>query len=1052
MKKIKKFCKNLKKLVIKRFKQKPSDVIVPVFSIVNFVFTLFLFKILICVAILIGINLVYFGLKKLIMGIKTKKKNDSLPYKVTNTKKKKEYNGNNRIISEFKNHPINILVIAISVVIAILLCLLVNIKVGIITLIAIHLIYWPCVIISNKRAKKLNKNRKYSSTSKGRKTIKKKKVSKFKKVIKILLLLFLIFFIFIVFGIIAFIIYIVKTAPEFNEELLYLSDPTVILDKDGNEIAKVGAERRTKIEYEDISEVLKDAIIATEDSNFFEHNGVDWARFLKASVYQVLGQSDAGGASTLTMQISKNRYTDKEASGIRGIIRKFTDVYVSMFILEKNYTKEQILEFYVNSQQLGKNSFGVEQASRTYFGKSSNELNLAEAAMIAGLFQAPSKYNPYRNPEATEARRITVLKLMLRHGYINKDEYELAKQMTVDKIVLSEAESANISGEVSQYQSFIDVVIEEVKEKTKQSPYKTPMIITTTMNTDFQDYINSIMRGETYWWENDVVQAGIAVVNVHDGSIAAIGGGRNVNAIDMFNYATDMRNQIGSTAKPLYDYGPAIEYNNWGTGQTIVDEPYTYSNGVKINNWDSKYVGLETIREALIQSRNIPALKTFQKNDKAKVIDFVTKMGLTPEIYSCNEGYVLDKSTGKTCINKEDTSDVVDANKDSSLHEAHAIGGYNGESPLTMAAAYATFANYGTYNEPHSFTKLVYQETGEEYINEYKVNDVMTPQTAYMITDMLMSTAPSALGGNYYINGIKYAAKTGTTNFDDAKMRAKGLPGDTANDLWVVGYNTDYAIAVWYGYDNADWQYHNTMGSGQHSRLFNAVGKKVFTNGNSFWMPDGIVSVRIEHGCAEACLPSPYTPIEYTVNELYLRGTAPTEVSGRWAKLKSVSNLKSTFKDDKVTLTWDKVSYPKEWTESYLRETYSKVFSNPDYLNELVYGRIEGAQNRLGSLGYNVYEKDSDGKETLIAYVTTNKYVFNPKTDGDHTYIVKTAYSIFKDNEADGISTKIKVKLTHPVTDDDENNNNNNNNNNDNNNNEPVTEPITNDDQNNQNP
>ncbi len=1049
MKKIKNFCKNLKKLVIKKIKTEPSDVIIPIFSVLNFIFTLFLFKILICILILIGINLLYFGIKKLVKNEKIKQKNESLPYKVTSLKNKKVYKGKNKFIKEIVDHPITAIVIAVSIIIFILTTILFKLKVGIIVFILIHLIYWPCIIINNKRMKKVSKTKKYSSKSK--KTIKKTKVSKFKRIIKVLLLALLIFFIFVVFGIIAFIIYIVKTAPEFNEELLYLSDPTVILDKNGVEIAKVGAERRTKIEYDEISEVLKDAIIATEDSNFFEHNGVDWARFMKASIYQALGQSDAGGASTLTMQISKNRYTNKEASGIEGIIRKFTDVYVSMFVLEKNYTKEQILEFYVNSQQLGKNSFGVEQASRTYFGKSANELNLAEAAMIAGLFQAPSKYNPYRNPEATEARRITVLKLMLRHGYINKDEYEIAKKLSVDKIVLSEAESANISGEVSKYQSFIDVVIEEVKNKTKQSPYKTPMIITTTLNTDFQDYINNIMNGETYAWENDVVQAGVAVINVHDGSVAAIGGGRNVNAIDMFNYATDMHNQIGSTAKPLYDYGPAIEYNNWSTGETITDEPYTYSNGVSINNWDSLYAGLETARLALIQSRNIPALKTFQRNDKAKVIDFVTKMGLTPEIYTCDEGYVLDKSTGKTCINKEDSTDVVDANKDSSLHEAHAIGGYNGESPLTMAAAYATFANYGKYNEPHTFTKLVYQETGEEFTNEYITNDVMTPQTAYMVTDMLISTAPSALGWNYNLgNGVRYAAKTGTTNFDEAKMKAKGLPGDTANDLWVVGYNTDYSIAVWYGYDNANYEYHNTMGSGQHSRLFNAVARKVFTNGNSFWMPDGIVSVRIEHGCAEPSMPSAYTPEEFISSELFIRGTAPSQVSNRWGKLKSITGLKSSFKDNKVTLTWDKVSYPKEWTENYLRETYSKVFTNQAALNEFIAGQLSYAQNGLGVIGYNVYEKDSEGKETLLAYVTNNKYVVEPKTDGDHTYIVKTAYSVFKLNEADGISIKVNVKLTkpqEPVEDPNTNNNNNNNNNT-----EPTTEPITDDNTNNQNP
>ena len=1000
MKKIKLFLKNTNVI----------NLIIPIFSILNFIFTLFLFNIVIDIVIFVLINLLYFGIKAIIKARKHKKKIKSLPYKVTAPKKTVyRKKSKSKIVNLIREHPVSFIIIILSIVIFVLITILSKLLIGIIVFAGIHIIYWSCLFMHNKRMKKKKLIRKNSSKSK--KNIKKKKVSLFKKILKVLLLIMLIFFILAVFAGVAFVMYIVKTAPEFNEELLYLTEPSVILDSKGNEIAKVGAERRTMIEYDDLSEVLKDAIIATEDSNFFEHNGVDWARFLKASVYQVLGQSDAGGASTLTMQISKNRYTDNEATGIKGIIRKFTDVYVSMFILEKNYTKEQILEFYVNSQQLGKNSFGVEQASRTYFGKSANELNLAEAAMIAGLFQAPTRYNPYKNPEATEARRITVLKLMLRHGYINQQEYEAAKKLSVEKIVLSEKESNYLSGEVSKYQSFIDTVIEEVKEKTGDSPYQTSMIITTTLNSDFQDYLNNIMNGVTYNWENKNVQAGVAVVKVSDGSVVAIGGGRNVNAIDMYNYATDIHNQIGSTAKPLYDYGPAIEFNNWSSGQTIVDEPYTYSNGKKINNWDGQYMGIETARQALIQSRNVPALKTFQQNDKAKVIDFVTGMGLTPEIYSCNKGYVRD---GKKCINKEDTTDVVDANKSTTLHEAHAIGGYNGESPLTMAAAYATFANYGKYNEPHTFTKLVYIDSGEEYINEYKTNDVMSPQTAYIITDMLLTTAPSALGTNYNLNnGVNYAAKTGTTNFDDNIMRIKKLPYYAVNDLWVVGYNADYAIAVWYGYDSVDKGYNSN--GGQHSRLFNAVARKIFTSNRGWKMPNGITRVEIELGCAEPCLPSAYTPSDARSSELFLKGTEPTKVSNRWAKLSPVSNLKATAADSKVTLTWDEVSYPVEWTSTYLKETYSKVFTNTDSLTDYMYGRLGYAKKNLGVIGYNVYLKNAEGKETLLGYVTTNKFVHEPSETGEYTYVVKTAYSVFKRNESNGTDVKTSVTVVKPV-------------------------------------
>ena len=225
---------------------------------------------------------------------------------------------------------------------------------------------------------------------------------------------------------ISFGAYIVATAPSFTEEKLYNKDATILYLSNGEEFAKIGDEMRQKVTYDELSQSLIDAIIATEDSRFFQHSGVDLPRFLKASFSQLLGKG-GGGASTLTMQVSKNTQTSTEDEGLAGIIRKFTDIYMSVFKIETKYTKEEIIEFYVNSNNLGGSNRGVEQASQDYFGKSASELNVAEAAMIAGLFQAPGAYYPYLYPEACEERRLTVLSLMLRHGYINEEEYNIAK-------------------------------------------------------------------------------------------------------------------------------------------------------------------------------------------------------------------------------------------------------------------------------------------------------------------------------------------------------------------------------------------------------------------------------------------------------------------------------------------------------------------------------------------------------------------------------------------------------------------------------------------------
>ena len=243
---------------------------------------------------------------------------------------------------------------------------------------------------------------------------------------------------------ISFGIYIIATAPDFTEEKLYNKDASILYLANGEEFAKVGAEMREKVTYDELSQSLIDAIIATEDSRFFQHSGVDLPRFLKASFTQLLGKG-GGGASTLTMQVSKNTQTSTIDSGIQGIIRKFTDIYMSVFKIETKYTKEEILEFYANSFNLGGSNRGVEQASLDYFGKHASELNIAEAAMIAGLYQAPGAYYPYLYPEACEQRRQTVLSLMLRHGYINEEEYNIAKELTVDKLLVKKEASSDTS-------------------------------------------------------------------------------------------------------------------------------------------------------------------------------------------------------------------------------------------------------------------------------------------------------------------------------------------------------------------------------------------------------------------------------------------------------------------------------------------------------------------------------------------------------------------------------------------------------------------------------
>jgi len=265
--------------------------------------------------------------------------------------------------------------------------------------------------------------------------------------------------------ILAFALFIIITSPDFIPQELYTKEATVLYANDGvTEIARYGSENVELITYSDLPQVLVDALVATEDSRYFQHNGFDAARFIKASMGQLAGR-DAGGASTISMQVIKNTYTGNIAAGIEGIIRKFTDIYMAVFKLEAVYTKEEIIEFYLNSQWLGGGSTyygsitGIEQGSQYFFGKSVSDLTLPEASLLVGMFNNPYLLNPYTNPEGATNRRSIVLSLMERHGYISKEEKEFAESIPVKSLLAVHSNDSN-----NEYNAFIDYVFEICKK------------------------------------------------------------------------------------------------------------------------------------------------------------------------------------------------------------------------------------------------------------------------------------------------------------------------------------------------------------------------------------------------------------------------------------------------------------------------------------------------------------------------------------------------------------------------------------------------------------
>lgn len=819
-------------------------------------------------------------------------------------------------------------------------------------------------LISTKKVKGKHVKGKSEDSKNNLKTKKKGKKSWWKK-------LLIIFFILVIIGIILFSVfmgYVIATAPKFDPNNMFRQESSIVYDSKGKVYAKLGAEKREKVTYKELPEVLVDAIIATEDSRFFQHNGFDLPRFVKASIGQLLGRN-AGGASTLTMQVSKNNYTSTAASGFEGIKRKFTDIYMSIFQIEKKYTKQEILEFYVNQPYLGSGAYGVEQACQTYFGKSVKDINVAEAALIAGLFQAPNAYDPYLHPGASESRRQTVLYLMERHGYITEEEKKIAEELVVTKL-LKES-----SGDANRYQAFLDTVIDDVEKKTGNSPYNVAMEIYTTMDSEKQQYIDDVMNGNTYEWANEVVNAGVAVIDSKTGALVAVGAGRNRKGERSFNTATMIERQIGSTAKPLYDYAMGIEKKGWSTYTPFADEPHGYTNnGGEVNNWNRTFQGFMTMRSALEQSRNIPALKAFQTNNKNDIKNFVESVGLSPEY------------------------------ENGILHEAHALGGYNGESPLTLAAAYSSFASGGYYTEPYTFTKIVYRENGKTFETNTKRNKVLSEETAYMMTDMLYDAATWGIGTNMTSNGAKFAAKTGTSNFPAKTVEEYNFPGNVVNDLWVAGYTPDYTISVWYGYEKINPDYYSTTNTGGHRNLFLKVANGVFTPGSIMKRPAGVVDVTVENYTYPAKLPSANTPNDLKITELFKKGTEPTEVSARFNTLDNVKNAKGSISGKTVTLTWDKV-VPATQNYSWV----NSLFSDAGYANSFIGSLNAYNASHVGDFGYNVYAKNSDGSLRLIKFVSNNSATFTVKSNDPSTYVIKTSYSILSNCQSSGVEVKVDL-------------------------------------------
>ena len=690
--------------------------------------------------------------------------------------------------------------------------------------------------------------------------------------------------------------YYVSSAPELTEEKLVGTVASTILDAEGNEIKEIGGndQNRTLITAEEIPQVLKDAIVSIEDQRFYDHNGVDPIRIIGALFANLQQGGISQGGSTITQQLIKLSYFSTSSED-QTLERKAQEAWMSMQ-LEREYTKDEILAFYINKVYMSNNVYGMGTAAEYFFGKPITDVTLAEAATLAGMPQAPSLYDPISNAPDTQARRDLVLDMMVENEKITAEESAEAKTVQIEGSIIDHSGDVNTSLVIDPY---IQLVIAEVAEKTGLDVYEGGLTVTTNIDMDAQQHLYDIVNTYDYIeFPDDLLQTGVSMVDVNTGAIQAVSGGRNQNVQLGLNRASTLERSIGSTMKPMSVYGPAIEYLDYSTGTLVVDEEYSYSDGSEINNYDNEYNGDQTIREALVDSRNIPALKTFQEVGADNAFSFLQKLGIT--------------------ITNDDQEYLVESN---------AIGGV--ATPIQLSAAYAAFANGGTYYEPYTVQSVTTAE-GEEFTFEPNGTEAMKESTAYMITDMLKDVITEGTATNAQISGLPQAGKTGTTNYTDEQLAAVGgtnVPY-AAPDAWFAGYSTSYSISVWVGYDRPQ-DYGNFLDY-QTQSLTRDIYRELMsyvsedTDYSDWTLPSSVSQVSIEKYTDPILKPGPNTPSSLIATELFVKGTEPTSTSKKYGvTLLAPSGLKASYNKDKdeLTVEWDK--YSASGTDSNAQAQYT---------------------------------------------------------------------------------------------------------------------------------
>lgn len=776
----------------------------------------------------------------------------------------------------------------------------------------------------------------------------------------------LIFLVLILIVALSFSIYIsidMKNWVKFDpDKLENLNQSTIIYDHNENKIMDVhGIQNRINISIAEVPDHVKNAFIAVEDIRFYSHRGIDIRRMIGALAKNISSRSFAQGASTITQQVVRNSHLTMKKT----ISRKLQEIYLAL-ILDKRYSKDQILETYLNIIYFGKGAYGVETASNIYFNKSVRDLTIAEACLLAGIPKNPSKYSPFANVDAALKRKNLIIDLMVKHGYISKKDGVAAKE---ELITFADEEKVERSDVKFGY--FIDRVLEEAKGLLgikDEDLYTGGYRIYTSIDSSLQEFSEQVMANDKFFPQSpnskEIPEGALIAIHPPTGEVRSLIGGRHYpqGQRKVLNRAIHSKRQPGSAIKPIISFAPAIEYFDY-TAATILDDSPIDIGGYSPSNFGNTYRGPVTLREALAYSINTIAVKILHNIGLDNGTSFAKNLGIP--------------------IGEEDQNNL-----------AIGLGGFHdGITLLELARAYTCLADNGVYKELSSIRRIEDNHGVVLYENRPLKRNAVSQETAFLINNMLQSAVEWGTGKALRDTGIALAAKTGTAQLPKIK-EFHNING--VKDAWIVAYNPELVLCIWMGFDRTTSENYlpsSAVGGSYPARIAREIFIHTYKDKEapSFTKPTNIIEVELDEKSLREwktiALASALTPAEYIYKEFFTIQTAPKITTDYWTAPRAPEDFR----------------------------VYSEGLSAP------MITFTTASQPAM----YNIYRIDRDTGEHIVVHTinapSKESIVWFDDTikDGEHYgyYIVATHPEIHIDNKPmEGESTKV-IDIVLPKTD-----------------------------------